>query len=119
MKNKFVKSIEYLFLFLLICQVGGLIFFNLSDIRCSLDLDAASAIYHYMEVIKNRTLRLPDWNHTTTLELDGSFMLAVPIYFLIKNIFLSIGIANIIMACLYLFVVYRILYHANIKKTYI
>lgn len=69
-----------------------------------------------MEVIENRTLRLPDWNHTSTLELDGSFMFAIPVYFIVRNIFLAVGIANIILLGLYLFAVSRILYHSGTQK---
>lgn len=119
MKVKIDKVFEYLFWILLICQVGGIIFFNLSDIRCSLDHDAGNAIYHVMEMIANRTIRLPDWNHTTSLEVDNCFIFAIPIFFVVRDIFLSIGLANIIMAGLYIFVISRILFHADVKRIYI
>lgn len=120
MKDKAVKTLDYFFGILLIGQIGAIIFFNLSDIRCSLDHDAGNAIYHFMEMLKNRTIRLPDWHHTTTLELDTSFMFAAPIFSGgVKNIFLAIGLANILMVGLYIFVISRILIHANVKRVYI
>ena len=118
MKEKITKTIEWLFLALLIIQSGFIIYFNLSYIRCSLDHDLANTFYHYMEVIKNGTMQLPDWNHTTTLELDGSFLFAVPLYFLTKNIFLSVGISNIILMALYILVISRIMHHAGVSKLF-
>ena len=87
MSNKkeltFYKVMEYLFLAVLLVTGGSVVYFNLSDIRCSLDLDFGNTIYHYMEVIKQGTMMLPNWHHTTSLELDGSMLFAFPLYFII------------------------------------
>jgi len=117
-KIKIDKIAEWMFLALLIVQAGFIIYFNLSDIRCSLDYDAANTFYHYMEVIKNGTMRLEDWNHTTTLELDGSFLFVVPLYYITNDIFLSVGIGNIILMILYIFVIYRIMHYAGVNKMF-
>ena len=77
----FYKIMEYLFLAVLLITGGSVVYFNLSDIRCSLDLDFANTIYHYMEVIKQRTMMLPNWHHTTSLEWDGTMLFAFPLYF--------------------------------------
>lgn len=116
MLKKIDKIAEWLFLLLLIIQFGFIAYFNLSDIRCSLDYDCANTFYHYMEVIKNGTMKLADWNHTTSLELEGAFLFAVPLYFLTKDIFLAVGIGNIILAALFILVISRILYYANVSK---
>lgn len=100
-KIQFVKVMEYLFLALLIFTGGSIVYFNLSDIRCSVDPDFACTVYHYMEVIKQGTLELPDWFHTTSLELDGTMLFALPLYFVTKNIFSAIGISNILIMFLY------------------
>lgn len=47
---------------LLCIQIFLLLFYNLRDTRTLINADAASAIYHFMEVIDNGTLNLPDWN---------------------------------------------------------
>lgn len=62
---------------------------------------------------------MPDWNHTTSLELDSAFLFAVPICLVIKNIFLSVGIANILMAAVYILVVSDILIHAKVQRRFI
>lgn len=112
MKKKilFSKMLEYMFLLLLILVGGEIVYFNLSDIRCSLDPDFASTIYHYMEVIKQGTLQLSDWFHTTSLELDGTMLFALPLYFVTKNIFTAIGISNILIMLLYIMAIGRLLH---------
>lgn len=79
---------------LLCIQIFLLLFYNLRDTRTLINADAASAIYHFMEVIDNGTLNLPDWNHTTTLELDSAFLFAVPLYYVTHDMFLAMGLAN-------------------------
>lgn len=121
MKKKilFGKMLEYMFLLLLILVGGEIVYFNLSDIRCSLDPDFACTIYHYMEVIKQGTLQLSDWFHTTSLELDGTMLFALPLYFVTKNIFTAIGISNILIMLLYIMVIGRLLHLYKIDKMFI
>lgn len=74
-----------------------------------INTDAAASIYHFMEVIKNGTLNIPDWNHTTTLELDSAFLFAVPVYYITHDMFKALVIANSMFIVLYLYVIYQIL----------
>lgn len=117
--NKFNKIMEYIFMALLIFTGGGIVYFNLSDIRCSLDPDFANTVYHYTEVIKNSTLNLANWNHTTSLELDGTMLFALPIYFITKNLFTAIGISNILIMLLYIVVIGRLLHLYKVDKLFI
>ena len=94
---------------LLCIQIFLLLFYNLRDTRTLINADAASAIYHFMEVIDNGTLNIPDWNHTTTLELDSAFLFAVPLYYVTHDMFLAMGLANGIFILLYFWVIYRIM----------
>ena len=118
MHKKEEKAAEYAFLFLLLCQLGGVVYFNLSDIRCSLDHDTANVIYWFMEIIRNGTIRLQDWIGTTNLGLDGVGMFALPLYYLIHNIYLAMGISNILFVGIYLFVIERIMAHAGVRKVF-
>ena len=113
--NSFERIIEYLFLSLLVLVGGSIAYFNLSDIRCSLDPDFANTIYHYTEVIKHGTLNLPNWYHTTSLELDGTMLFAVPLYFVTKDLFTAVGISNILIMLIYIVVISRLLrlYHVD------
>lgn len=118
-KLNFYKVMEYLFLGVLLATGGSIVYFNLSDIRCSLDPDFANTIYHYMEVIKHGTLMLPDWHHTTSLELDGTMLFALPLYFVLGNMFKAIGISNILVMFLYVIVIARLLKLHNVDKLFI
>lgn len=118
-KLNFYKVMEYLFLAVLLITGGTIVYFNLSDIRCSLDPDFANTIYHYTEVVKHGTLNIPNWNHTTSLELDGTMLFALPIYLVTKNIFHAIGISNILIMLLYIVVIARLLHLYKVDKMFI
>lgn len=113
------KVVEYLFLTLLLFVGGSIAYFNLSDIRCSLDPDFANTIYHYTEVIKHGTLNLPNWYHTTSLELDGTMLFAVPLYFVTKNLFTAVGISNILIMLIYVVVISRLLHLYHVDRVFI
>ena len=115
-KLDFYKIAEYLFLAVLLFVGGSVVYFNLSDIRCSLDPDWANNIYHYTEVLKNGTLNLPNWYYTTSLELDGSMLFALPLYFVTGNLFTALGISNIIIMILYVVVIARLLTLYKVDK---
>lgn len=106
-------------LILFILQMGMIVYFNLRDIRVSLDSDFANTIYHFREVIKNGTLNLQEWNHTTSLELDAVFLFALPLSYLVHNIYLAIGISNILYALLYTIIIAAILKEIHISMKFI
>lgn len=106
------------YLGLLAFQIGMIVYFNLTDIRYSLDSDFANTIYHFREVLRNGTLNLQGWNHTTSLELDAVFLFALPISYLMHDLFIAVGIANLIFVFLYVTVVSGILrcVHISVKN---
>lgn len=114
---KFVRGGD--FSLLLLFQIGMIFYFNFSDIRNSLDSDFANTIYHFQEVIKNGTLNLENWNHTTSMELDATFLFAVPVYYLIHNIYTAVGIANMIYVVLYIVTICGIFRGLQVKKRYL
>lgn len=118
-KFDFYKVLECLFLTVFLFVGGSIVYFNLSDIRCSLDPDFANTIYHYMEVIKHGTLSIPNWHHTTSLELDGTMLFALPLYFVTKNMFTAIGISNILIMLLYVIVIARLLNLYKVDKVFV
>lgn len=105
-KTEKISSI-ILFTFL-ISQFIMIVFYNLSDIRNSLDTDSANALYHVCQMIQLKRLTIPDWTYSTTLEIDSSVIFAIIPYIISNNIFLSAGIANIIYTVILLLVVYQI-----------
>ena len=119
-KSKIVKFVRGgVFSLLLLFQIGMIFYFNFSDVRNSLDSDFANTIYHFQEVIRNGTLNLENWNHTTSMELDATFLFAVPVYYLIHNIYTAVGIANMIYVVLYIVTICGIFRGLQVKKRYL
>lgn len=116
---RFAQLDEGLILVLLVIQIAMIAYFNLRDIRNSLDNDCAITIYHFREVIRNGTLNLQNWNHTTSLELDATFLFAWPLYYIVRDIFTAVGIANLIYMMLYIIVIGGILRCVHVNRKYI
>ena len=75
---------------------------NIKLIDNNIDCDNAKLFVHVMEMVKQGRLAIPDWSYTTTLEWDCSSLLALPIYAITKNIYLSFGIANILFLAIFI-----------------
>lgn len=70
---------------------------NIKLIDNNLDCDSAKILLHTRKMWEHGTYLIPGWSYMTTLELDCPAILAVPLYGLIKNIYIAYGIANIIL----------------------
>lgn len=112
-------SWERLFLALVIVQFLMAAFFNLAFTERAVDTDAAKLFVHAMEMSRNNTLLIPDWEYTTTMEWDTAALLAIPFYKLTQNVYLSFGIANILLLAFFLFVVRELFAHFGVAKRYI
>lgn len=84
-----------------------------------MDDDFANTIYHFQEVIRNGTLNLQGWNHTTSMELDAVFLFALPLSYLVHNIYTAIGISNILYVFLYIITITAILKEIKVSTKYI
>ena len=106
--NKNTYPIEKIITILLFAVVGAQILFilymNLFQTSAALDSDSAMLYTHAIEMWKNKTLFLPNWSDTTTLELDSALLFALPIYGITKQVYLSFGISNVIFLAIYLYV---------------
>ena len=61
---------------------------------------------HIAEMWKTKRLAIPNWNYMTTLEWDCSAIFAIPIFGITHNIFLSVGLSNVLLTILFLYSVY-------------
>ncbi len=91
--------------FVFMIQIGFLIYMNLFASDKILNFDGANAMIHGIEIWKTKSLRVPGWHDTTQLEFDMAACIAGPLYGLTRNIFLSYGIANILFAAMYVYVI--------------
>ncbi len=69
---------------------------NIKLIDNNIDCDTAKLFVHIMKMAEHSSIIIPNWYYSTTFEIDCSSLLALPIYMLTNDIYLSFGIANII-----------------------
>lgn len=95
---------KYLSLF--IAQSILLIISNMFLIKNNLDCDSAKLMTHIIKMWDHRTLVIPDWNYSTTIEWDCTSIFAIPFYAVTNNIFVSCGLANIVLTAIFLYAVF-------------
>lgn len=77
-------------------QVLYIVFINLFKCREWIDEDAAMLYTHTMHMWEQKMFVLKAYEEQTFLHIDTTCLLAMPIYGLIKDVFLAYGISNII-----------------------
>lgn len=117
-KLRIKLSWERLFLALVIVQFAMAAFFNLAYTQRAVDTDSAKLFVHAMEMSKNNTLLIPDWEYTTTMEWDTAALLAIPFYKATGNVYLSFGIANILLLAFFVFVVKTLFERFRVEKRF-
>lgn len=109
--DKIRKSNKFILIcVLLLCvQCILLTFCNLMLANRNIDRDSSEVFMHAIEMWRNKQILIPNWVYTTTLELDCALLLAVPLFGLTGDIYLSFALSNICFAVLWLWVLYRLL----------
>ncbi len=120
MKNKLrgKSKIEYLMLLLIAVEGAFIIYMNIFKCRAYPEMDMAKLYRHAIEIVRNRSVIISGWNYITTMELDCSLFIALPIYALIGDIYISFGISNILFTVFFVFILYDILRKINTKPVY-
>lgn len=95
------KSFAFILIVILAIQFCMLSVTNLILIESNLDCDNAKMFNHIVKMWEHKSLFIPNWSYTTTLELDGISIFAIPLYGLTGDIFLACGLSNIIFAGLF------------------
>ncbi|MBO6147697.1 MAG: hypothetical protein J6O70_08990 [Lachnospiraceae bacterium] len=90
-----------------VLQFGFIAYANLFTIREVMDNDMAKLFVHIAEMWRTKSVLIPGWVYDTTVEIDCSSVLAVFIYGITGDIYISFGIANIIFLILYLYIIAR------------
>lgn len=81
-------------------QILGIAYFNLFKSADYIDCDGAMLYVHAIEMWRNKTFLIPEWQYITTGEIDCSLLFVVPIFGMTGNIFVSFGISNLIFICI-------------------
>lgn len=91
---------------LLIVQILMIAVCNIKLIDNNVDCDNAKLFVHIREMWEQKTWFLPSWVYMTTLEIDCSSLLALPLYGVTGNIYLAFGLANIILLGIFIAAVF-------------
>ena len=100
---------------LFLVQFAVICFFNLTQIRNHIGVDASWNLVKAALVWKEKALFHPMWIDTTSFSLDNSLVIASPLYGLTGNLALSFGVANILTLLLILACVWRILQRLSVR----
>lgn len=91
---------------LLAIQFFLIAFSNLTLIEQNLDCDNAKLLKHIITMWEEKTIAIPQWSYTTTLEWDCTTLFALPLYGLTNNIYLSCTLSNIIFTLIFIRVIF-------------
>lgn len=101
---------------IIVMQFIFIAYVNITRIPITMDNDSAKLFLHIAEMCRNNTIFIPNWSNMTTLEIDCSSIFALPLYYIIKNIYLSFGISNMIILACYMLIIGAILKNMQVKK---
>ena len=117
-KESVKKYITYAILALTVLQFLFIVYLNIFRCKSWVDHDASMLYSHTIHMWEQGKFVLPFYSEETFLHIDTSCLLAMPLYGLTKDIFLSYGISNIIFAVLTIWVIYDITLKMNVEKAY-
>lgn len=109
-----LKKIAFVIFF---CELLFWILINIST-NFLRDFDFAGVVYHSMKMWEGKSLVLPNWTYSTTGEWDCASLLAMPLYGILKDIFLAFGIANIINVLALSLLIIALMKVAGAKEAY-
>ena len=112
------KIIRYSAVALFALQFLYIVFINLFKCHAWLDHDASMLYRHTMYMWEQKKFVLPFYQEETFLHIDTSCLLAMPLYGITHDIFLSYGIANVVFLSLTLYVMYDLQKKLKVKDSY-
>ena len=99
--------------FILFIQVVSISACNIKLIDNNIDGDNAKLFVHTIKMWEHKSIIIPNWSYMTTLEIDCSSILALPLFALTGNIYLSYGIANIIFLIAFILLIFYLFHDRN------
>jgi len=106
---------KYVCFIFLILQILTIICLNLTRSEQFFDYDSSLVLRHAVEMWSHKTIALPDYNMTSSLEIDCAAFWAAPLYILTKNISLSYTIVHMILILIVLYTVNAVLSQNDVK----
>lgn len=110
MRNRFsVDKKCLLFGGITVLQLLFLLYLNIRTIQFQVDFDSSSGMCQLVEIWRQKTFLIKDWGYQTTVGWDIPLFFAVFIYGAVRDVFLSMGIANCLFIALFVWCVFTIL----------
>lgn len=100
MKNKNnlkVEAVTIAALIILVIEIAVIMICNMTLQTSLIESDMAKLYVHVIEMCKNHTFAIKDWSYVSTMEIDCATLFAGLIFYLTDNIYISFGIANLIL----------------------
>ncbi len=110
------KPLEIVLALAVLIQFAFIAYVNLFTIDEVLDNDMAKLFVHIAEMWRTKSVLIPGWIYTTTVEIDCPAIIAVFLYGITDNIYLSSGISNIVFLILYLYIIHELAQCAGFSR---
>ena len=111
-------KLKYLMLIILGIQLIFIIWINLFKCRDFVEHDSSMLYSHTIHMWEQKKLVISGYQEETFYHLDTSCILALPLYGLTHDIFLSYGISNIIFLLFTLFIMNDLLKRLDVRDVY-
>lgn len=109
------KPVEITLIVTLLIQMLIIIWFNLTSIKSHTGFDSSWSYLRAILMSNEKTLINPAWAEQNNFFLDSSALPAAILYGITHNIFISFGIANIVILLLIIWCLYVILSKMNLS----
>lgn len=119
LKTQKYNVTNIILLCLIAIQLCALFIFNMTKLPYESNFDSSAAMAQAMEIVKQKTLFLSDWEYQSTFGLDSVLPLAAVFYAVFHNIFIAYGLADFIGTIFFLYVIISTGKLLNIKNTYL
>lgn len=103
---------------LVFLELALIIYYNLFEHECFLGYDASVFYLQIVETWRQKTLFLDNWYYTTGLGIAGQLIPATLLYGILDNVFLAMGLSNLIFIIFYIVILIYIMraLHASTRS---
>ena len=101
-----------------VAEVLYYVYCNFVHMQHSIESDLAKMMVHTIEMARNKTFLIPNWNYTTTAEWDTAALPAVVFFMLTGNIYLSYALVNTLTILFWGFVINRLMTQAGLERVW-
>ncbi|MCR5144593.1 MAG: hypothetical protein K6B67_04725 [Lachnospiraceae bacterium] len=112
------KLVEYVIAIIFFAQILYLFYINIFKTKYMVDFDSYSYFEQAKQIWGQKTLNLNDYYYTTHKMWDSPLFLVVILYGLTKDIFLSVGISNVVLIISLILVTLKLLNDLKLKRVF-